>query len=900
MQEKILELYEKIKDQISQEQFQAEMAEVRESFGLDFIDDVDCAREVLKNYGIETNEVISQKEESVEEVPFEISIDEENENQENDSSDLEDSAEEVSEESSGFVMTDEIKEIYVQVKDEISEEDFLAKMKEYKDNDPLTGFQIDDTLYAKQVVGEFVTEKPDSISDNPVYSDKTISDLEKGANGQVISGRVISISNPRSFKTRKGGEGKVCNVELQDNTGTMRTVFWTPNIKLLKNVNEGDIIQIKEVDIKEGYSGLEANLRPRSSVVHLDEDLSKYPSYEEDITNIADIKPDTKVNIIARIVRIPTIRSYEKNGKEGKVASLELQDLSGKISYTLWNNNVNLIESLQLEDGDTVKILQAQARERPDRDGNMEITLTHWDGRIIKGDFDVPEIEQEFSPIADLREQKDVAIKGIVSRLQDIKLFTRKTDDTEGRLRNFDVRDVTGEIRVTVWGDDTALPINKGDIIKIIGGDVRYDQYTQSQYSMNTNFNTQITINPNNLSPEEYEAFNELRADLHPIPIGEVQIMDDEGVEIDVVGRILSIEDIHEFERDDDEIGKVRSAMFADESGKVRLSLWNEKAEGAYEVGEAYRIENARTRMGLENVDLNIGGGSRIIRLSEEEASSMFIPKLETLEKALYDYIDISDVDEDEKDKIIIGRVIEIYDVRSFESENGEGVVKNIEIADDSGSIIVVLWNDDTKREFEIGQAIKLQNPRFRYNDRTNRIDANVSGSTSILEPTDAELEKLPSHDELMEAIFVHKPIEALTEDDTNVCVTGKITEVRTDKILLQKCPNCNANVESTEVENVCDYCSFEFEEPKYVLMIPTRIEDDTGDVQVTFFGNLAEELTGLKTDEVVSVLGDNFGFEDRIEELNGQTIEIVANVRFDEYGEEYRLSPKKILSKYY
>ena len=865
MQENILQEYEKVKDKLSQEEFLEEIERMKSNNDdLEFIDDFSAAQLVVQNHnGVDTSIFENKDEES------------------------------------SSAMSEDLQERYDKVKDQISQKEFFERIEKFRQQESENPFMTDVSL-ADMVVGELVTEEPEIVSQKPEFAVDTIDKLEPGSRDVTIAGRVISISNPRSFKTRKGQSGEVCNVELKDNTGSIRAVFWTQNIKLLKNVSEGNIIQIKNVDIKEGYTGLEGNLRPRSTVIHIEEDPSKFPAYEEEITKIADIQGETKVNIIARIIRIPTIRSYEKNGKEGQVASLELQDDSGQISYTLWNKNVELINDLGLEDGDTVKILQAQARVRPNRDGEDEITLTHWDGRIIKGDYDVPEVVQEFTPIADVSEKRDVSIIGIVSRLQDIKLFTRKTDNTEGKLRNFDVRDTTGDIRVTVWGDDTSLPINKGDIVKIIGGDVRYDQYTQSQYSMNTNFNTQITINPNNLSPEEYEAFDELRADLHPIPIGEVQFMDDEGVEIDVVGRILSIEDIHEFERDDDEIGKVRSAMFADESGKVRLSLWNEKAEGAYEVGEAYRIENARTRMGLENVDLNIGGGSRIIRLSEEEASSMFIPKLETLEKALYDYIDISDADEDEKDKIIIGRVIEIYDIRSFESENGEGVVKNIEIADDSGSIIVVLWNDDTKREFEIGQAIKLQNPRFRYNDRTNRIDANVSGSTSILEPSDAELEKLPSHDELMEAIFVHKPIEALTEDDTNVCVTGKITEVRTDKILLQKCPNCNANVESTEVENVCDYCSFEFEEPKYVLMIPTRIEDDTGEVQVTFFGNLAEELTGLKTDEVVSVLGDNFGFEDRIEELNGQTIEIVANVRFDEYGEEYRLSPKKILSKNY
>ena len=559
------------------------------------------------------------------------------------------------------------------------------------------------------------------------------------------------------------------------------------------------------------------------------------------------------------------------------------------------------IKELGLEDGDTVKILQAQARERQDRDGNMEITLTHWDGRIIKGDFEVPEITQEFTPIADLIEQKDVAIKGIVSRLQDIKLFNRKTDNTEGRLRNFDVRDVTGEIRVTLWGDDTALPINKGDIVKIIGGDVRFDEYTQSQYSMNTNFNTQITINPENLSVEEFDELNALRADLRPVPIGEIESLgDDDGIEIDVIGRILSIDDIREFERDDETSGKVRSMMFADESGKVRLSLWNEKADGAYEVGEAYRIENARTRMGWEHIELNIGGGSRIIRLSEEDASAMFIPKLETLEKALYDYMDISDVDEDENDKIIIGRVIEIYDIRSFERDDGEGFVRNIEIADDTGSIIVVLWNDDAKREFEIGQPIKLQNPRFRYNDNTNRIDASVSGSTSILEPSEAELEKLPSQEELMEAIYVPKSIEALSEDDTNVLITGKISEVRTDKYLLQKCPNCNANVEVTDVENTCDYCDFEFDEPKYVLMVPTRIEDDTGAIQCTFFGSLAEELLGIKTEEVVSDIQLDYSHDGKLQDLTNLNVELIANVSFDEYGQEYKLTPKRILSKYY
>ncbi len=884
MQEEILKLYEKIQNQLSQEEFLAEMQQERENYkDVEFMDDVLIAREVLKNHGVTDFETDSAEIDSSEDVPFEVSFE----------SDEEESTE------SSIVMTDDLLEKYNKVKDQITQEEFLARMAEFKKQESSNPF-MNDSGFADMVVGELLDEEVEVVSEKPEFAVDSISKLEDGRRDATISGRVISISNKRSFKTRKGGKGEVCNVELQDNTGTMRTVFWTQNMPLLKKFNEGEIIQIKGVDIKEGYTGLEANLRPRSSIVKLEEDSSKFPVYEETITNISDIKPDTKVNVIARIVRIPTVRSYEKNGKEGKVASIELQDATGKITYTLWNKNVELIDELKLEDGDTVKILAAQSRERTNRDGVSEISLSHWDGRIIKGEYDVPEVEQEFLPIGGLREQNDVSIKGVVVRLQDIKKFIRKTDNTEGKLRNFDVGDASGEIRVTVWGDDTDLPINKGDIVKVIGGDVRFDDYTKTGYSMNTNFNTQITINPENLSMEEIEEFDRIREQLRPTPIGNINEIDDDGIEIDVIGRILSVNDVNEFQRDDGSVGIVRSLLFADESGKVQLSLWNERAQEEYHVGDAYQIENARTRLGMYDVDLNIGGGSRLIKLSEEQASAMFIPELTTLEKAIYDYKKISDVDEDERDIIIIGRIIELNDVHQFDRDTGEtGFVRNIEMADDTGSIKVVLWGSDAKMDLEMGMPIKLQNPRISL-DMDNRLEATVSRGTAILKPNESEIEKLPTYDELVEAIFVKKTIEALAEDDTNVCVTGSIKEVGTDKNILKRCPNCNGNVEQTIEENVCDFCGHNFDEPDYTLMIPTQIEDETGEIQVTFFGKLAEELSGLKTDDVAELVEEGNGIEDKLEGLTGLTVEIIANVDFDEYSERTRLRPKKIISKYY
>ena len=46
---------------------------------------------------------------------------------------------------------------------------------------------------------------------------------------------------------------------------------------------------------------------------------------------------------------------------------------------------------------------------------------------------------------------------------------------------------------------------------------------------------------------------------------------------------------------------------------------------------------------------------------------------------------------------------------------------------------------------------------------------------------------------------------------------------------------------------------------------------------------------------------GSNLGsMEGKIDDLNGLTVEVITNVSFDDYNEEIRLNPKRILSKYY
>ena len=869
MEKEILEQYNKVKDILSKEEFLEEMEEIRPEFeDLPFMNDIAIAKEVVKNH-IGVSE-ISKSE---------------------DSEETDSSFEEV-------VMTDELLEKYNQIKEFISEDEFLEEMNKLKKENSEVSFMNEET-FADQIIGRYVEKENKILTDGEEYSSDNIGLLEDGDKDKSFVGIVTTISNPRSFKTRKGNSGKVCNVDVEDKTGKIRVVLWTENIKHLKNISEGDIVHVGGVDIKDGYSGLEATMRPRSVFEKaIDADPNDYPTYTEEITPIKDVEADTKVNVIARITRIPPVRSYNKNGKDGKVASLELQDASGTISYTLWNNNVDLIESLDLHDGDTVKILQAQVRER-----NDEKSLSHWDGRIIKGDYDVPDFVHEISKIGDLDDgDSDVSIIGVVTKIQDIRKFIRKSDQSEGQLRNFNITDDTGSIRVTLWGDSAGMDINKRDIVKLIGGNVVYDEYTEEGHSINTNFSTQITVNPNNLTDDEISLFDSIREKLQPISVEQILLTDEENVDVDVMGRIMSVGDVKTFERPSDGTeGRVRSVSLSDGTEVIQLSLWDDKCDIELNVGDAYLIENARVRFTMDSkVSLNIGSSSRIIKLSEDEAK--FLPSFDTLEKMIYEYREISDLDEYDENIFVVGRIFEVFDARELERDDGSKYsLRNIEIADNSQAIRVSLWGDNAKREFDEGEAIKIQNPRVDlYNDQ---LTLNVSESTAIVKPSDEELMNLPSFEELKEAIYVPKEIEAIEDNDVNVRVTGTLQEVISERLLIRKCPNCGNNIGDIEIdgETTCDFCGESFDEPRTTIMIPTTLVDDTGEIGLTFFDNLVEDLLEMPKDEIINIVSDDPGALDgKIEDLEGITVEVIANVSYDEYNEVRKLNPRKILQKYY
>ncbi len=81
-----------------------------------------------------------------------------------------------------------------------------------------------------------------------------IEELLPGMKKINVIGKIIRLFSVRTFTTRKGDEGKVCNLIIADDTSNIKVVLWDTNhIALIENgsVGEGDSIEIANGSIRD-------------------------------------------------------------------------------------------------------------------------------------------------------------------------------------------------------------------------------------------------------------------------------------------------------------------------------------------------------------------------------------------------------------------------------------------------------------------------------------------------------------------------------------------------------------------------------------------------------------------------------------------------------------------------
>jgi replication factor A1 len=101
---------------------------------------------------------------------------------------------------------------------------------------------------------------------------------------------------------------------------------------------------------------------------------------------------------------------------------------------------------------------------------------------------------------------------------------------------------------------------------------------------------------------------------------------------VNFIGRVFNITPIINFERQDGSFGKVVNIFVGDDTGFVRITLWNDQVklveEGELKLGDTIQVTNGIAREGMYGIEVSIGKYGFINKIEYED-----IPSLDYLRK---------------------------------------------------------------------------------------------------------------------------------------------------------------------------------------------------------------------------------------------------------------------------
>jgi replication factor A1 len=391
------------------------------------------------------------------------------------------------------------------------------------------------------------------------------------------------------------------------------------------------------------------------------------------------------VNFVARVVSVFDTKEFTRNdGMIGRVGNIIVGDETGKIKVTLWDNMADLIKAGKVKAGQTLQI-SGYAKQ-----GYSGVEVNVGNNGVLAESEEEIDVAASSQKIKDIKDgMGDLNLTGKVLEISEIKTFQRK-DGNSGKVGNLLLGDDTGTVRVTLWDDKTEFlnQVEYGDTVEVVNAYARENAFTQKVELQVGNRSILRKSEKKIEYEEEFTPIAEIRADMNNINIS---------------GRVLDIGEIRTFEKKDGSTGRVGNLLLGDSTGKIRLTLWDEKTsfldeidfDETIEVLHAYSRENAFS----QQVELNLGGRG-IIQKSEKE--------IEYREK----FTDIADIVPGESYSVQ-GKVSEIGELREFEREDGtENVVANLRLTDETGSIRLTLWGEQAYviEDLDIDSEIQIIN----------------------------------------------------------------------------------------------------------------------------------------------------------------------------------------------
>jgi replication factor A1 len=202
--------------------------------------------------------------------------------------------------------------------------------------------------------------------------------------------------------------------------------------------------------------------------------------------------------------------------------------------------------------------------------------------------------------------------------------------------------------------------------------------------------------------------------------------------DVTITGRIIALYPVQTFSRNDSTQGKVARIALADETGDLKLVLWDDKTNivetGEIKQGQILKVLHAYVRESFNGkLELHLG------RKGELETS----PK--GIDESRYPYTSepmdkIGALKPEQRKTNVIGWVTQAFPASEFTRKDGtNGKVRRLRLKDETGETTIVLWNEKVDELGTVNGGDKLSIIGARIKTQFGgRIEIHVENTTQI------------------------------------------------------------------------------------------------------------------------------------------------------------------------
>ena len=202
--------------------------------------------------------------------------------------------------------------------------------------------------------------------------------------------------------------------------------------------------------------------------------------------------------------------------------------------------------------------------------------------------------------------------------------------------------------------------------------------------------------------------------------------------DVTITGRVTAIYPVQTFSRNDGTQGKVARLILADETGDLKLVLWDDKTSlaetGEIKQGQILKVLHAYVRESFNGkLELHLGRKGELETSPKNIDESRYPYTSEPIEK-------IGALKPEQRKANVTGWVTRVSQTSEFTRKDGTGgKVRRLQLKDETGETTVVLWNDKVDEFAAVNEGDKLTVVGARIKTQFDgRIEIHVENTTQV------------------------------------------------------------------------------------------------------------------------------------------------------------------------